>query len=516
MACALATGAPRDAGAADAAPRLADSALAAVYAERANAPIWLAEDGARATALLDALRAAEDHALSARRYAPGRLESLLQAAQASGDPAAVTEAETAFTEAFLRYAADLGAGALEPRRVSADILVEPPRRSAPLLLRAMAAAENPAAHLAGLAPADPGYAALKRLFGDLRAKSGDAWGPPVAEGPSLREGDRGPRVAALRARLEAMGDALAPSDAPAVYDGALAAAVRAFQRRHGLNDDAVVGPLTLAALNVTPAARAAQVAVNMERMRWTNRPLDARRIDVNLADFSVTMWEDGAVRFHERAVVGMTSRQTPEFSDEMSYLVFNPTWHVPRSIAVRDLLPRLQADPAYLARSNMRLIGTDAFPAPADPSSHDFNAYTARDFPYRIRQNPDPDNALGRVKFMFPNNLAIYLHDTPSQRLFARDQRAYSSGCVRVRDPMTLAALLLAPQMNAPEEFIERVLASGRERYVNLDLRIPVHLTYRTAWIDDFGRPQFRADVYGRDALVLDALRALGVDAPET
>lgn len=494
------------------AARLGDPSVAAVYAARADAPIWLDADGARAEALLDALRAADAHALPLARYAPERLEAMSSAAQAGGDSAAVAEAEAAFTSAFLRYARDVGSGALDPRRVSRDILLEPARRAPALLLRGLAAADDPAAHLAALAPADPDYAALQRVYAALRAKPADAWGAPVPSGPLLRPGDRDARVATLRARLAALGEPTTPEGAAEAFDATLASALRRFQRRHGLNDDAVVGPLTLEALNATPADRAAQVAVNLERLRWMNRPLGDRRIMVNLADFTVTMIEDGAVRFHERTVVGMTSRQTPEFSDEMSYLVFNPTWHVPRSIAVRDLLPRLQEDPTYLARNNMRLIGSESRPAPENPSLHDFTAYTAGDFPYRIRQNPDDNNALGQVKFMFPNNLAIYLHDTPTRRLFDRDRRAYSSGCVRVRDPLRLAALLLAPQMDAPEAFIDRVLAAGRERYVNLDLRIPVHLTYRTAWVDAEGEAQFRADVYGRDALVIEALRANGSD----
>jgi murein L,D-transpeptidase YcbB/YkuD len=187
---------------------------------------------------------------------------------------------------------------------------------------------------------------------------------------------------------------------------------------------------------------------------------------------------------------------------------------VPRSIATRDILPKLHADPSYLARSNMVLSRSDGGPMPFDPSSHDFTVYTQGDFPYSIRQRPSGDNALGQVKFMFPNNHAIYLHDTPSRNLFLRDQRAYSSGCVRVRDPLRLAALLLAPQVDDPEGYIQRLIAGGRERYVHLDTPVPVHLTYRTAVIDDFGALRFRPDIYGRDAKVADALRAAGVALP--
>jgi murein L,D-transpeptidase YcbB/YkuD len=291
-------------------------------------------------------------------------------------------------------------------------------------------------------------------------------------------------------------------------------AIEAFQRRHGLNDDGAVGPMTLAALNASPADRADQIAVNLERMRWMNHPLGDRRIVVNQADFTVTLHDGDTVLFHERVIIGLQDRQTPEFSDRMTHLVFNPTWFVPRSIATRDILPKLHGDPTYLARSNMVLTRADGGPVPLDPSQHDFTGYTASSFPYRIRQRPDPDNALGQVKFMFPNNHAVYLHDTPNRSLFARDQRAFSSGCVRVRDPLHLAALLLAPQRADPEGFIDGLIAGGRERHVTLDEPVPVHLIYRTAWRDAEGRDQFRADVYGRDAAVRQALIAAGVALP--
>jgi murein L,D-transpeptidase YcbB/YkuD len=191
--------------------------------------------------------------------------------------------------------------------------------------------------------------------------------------------------------------------------------------------------------------------------------------------------------------------------------VLNPSWHVPRSIATEELLPELQEDPGLLARRNMTLARTDGGPVPLDPSSHDFTSYTAADFPYRIRQRPNASNALGLVKFMFPNDHAIYLHDTPSKRLFAKDRRTFSHGCVRVQDPLRLAELLLSPQEADPRGFIDRVLVTGAERYVNLVEHVPVHLLYRTAWIDPDGTRHFRADVYGRDAQVRAALGAAGV-----
>ncbi len=486
---------------------------AEIYAQRDFAPIWTGEAAARGAALVAELRDADAHALPPSRYAPDRLAALLQSGPQD-------EAEIALSRAFLLYARDLSSGLLEPRDAARGVRHRAPRPSPALLLRRAAETEDLTALMAALAPSDSGYARLATTYAELRAVAErGGWGAPVSPGPTLREGDRGPRVVEIRRRLAAMGDAedeavLTPAD-PTVFDAALAQLVRAFQARHGLNTDAAVGPRTLAALNASPEKRAAQVAVNLERLRWMNRPLGDRRIMVNQADFTVRLIDGADVLFEERVIVGKPRHQTIEFSDEMEYLVLNPTWHVPRSIATEELLPQLKDDPTLLQRRNMRLSRPDGGPIPFDTASYDFTAYDAQSFPYRIRQAPNPDNALGRVKFMFPNDHAIYLHDTPTRRLFERDARTFSHGCVRVRDPLRLAEILLGFQMENPRDFIDTVLAGGRERYVNLAEHIPVHLYYSTAWIDDAGRPQFRADVYGRDAAVSAALRAHGVDAPQ-
>lgn len=489
-------------------------AVASVYAARGNAPVWLDGGTGRAATLIGVLRAADAHGLPVARYAP----DALSAALARTDPAGVAAADLALSEAFLRYARDVVSGLLDPGRAVPGIHVTPERPDPAALLRVAAAAPDLGAFLASLAPSDPEYAVIKARLAALtrRVAAGD-WGAPVAPGATLRPGDRAPRVAALRARLTALGDiaATAPVSDPGLYDADLEAAVLAFQRRHGLNEDGAVGPATLAAVNTSAEARAAQLAVTLERLRWMNRDLGARRIVVNQPAFTVTLIDNGVTLFHERVVVGTPQNQTPEFSDQMEMIVLNPSWHVPRSIATKELLPLLKNDPGYLSRNSMTLTRPDGGPVPADPSTHDFSAYTTRDFPYRIRQTPNSDNALGLVKFLFPNDYAIYLHDTPSKRLFARDQRALSHGCVRVRDPLTLATLLLAPQKDDPRGFIDAVLATGRERYVRFDMPVPVHLTYRTAWVDEAGVDQFRADIYGRDAAVLDALRAAGVGAPQ-
>lgn len=485
-----------------------------VYEARGGAAIWLDGDAARARALVDALGQAPARALPPARYDAAGLAARLDAPGGTDD----ATLEVDLSRVFATYARDLKRGFLPPSSAGPDMHRRIAREPARTLLAEAADAPDIAAFLRAREPADDDYRGLIALYAELTAKAaaGD-WGATVAEGPTLREGDRDPRVAALRARLERMG--YHPSDAiaaePDLFDVSLAVSLRAFQARHGLNEDAALGPRTRAAVNASAARRAEQTAVNIERARWLNMPLGTDNIVVNIPAYRVTLTRGGDVAFDERVVVGSLKYQTPEFSDEMQTVVFNPSWNVPRSITMRDILPRLRADPGYLSRNGMRLIPTDGGPPP-DPASHDFSYYDASYFPFRVQQVPNDDNALGLVKFLFPNDFAIYLHDTPKKSLFARDARAFSNGCIRVQDPLRLAELLFAPQVADPFTFIQEQLGVGRERFVQLRPRVPVHLIYRTVTIAPDEKPFFHADIYGRDARVLEAMRQAGVAAPES
>lgn len=508
--------------------------------------VWFRPEGddRRALALLAALEAAESHALPADRYdAPG-IRAAIEAAS-GGAPEVVAAAELRLVRAFLTYARDISSGLLEPRSVDRELHVYPERPDEALLLLSAAAASDMPAFLAGLAPKDPRYGALRDELAALMALPNDAWGAPVPEGPTLRLGDRSPRVAALRTRLVALGDYQpAPVAVGAavsvttgggttvdgnattgaqtraaknlnVFDAALEAGVKIFQGRHGLNDDGAVGRRTLEALNASVAERRGQVEVSLERLRWLNRDPGRRYVVVNQADFTVRLVEDGETLFFERVVIGKARRhRTPEFTDEMTHMIFNPIWHVPYSIASEEILPELQEDPTYLSRKNMRLVARGDGIAP-DPLLTDWTLYSENDFPYLIKQGSGDGNALGRVKFMFPNQFSIYLHDTPSKSLFNKDSRAFSHGCVRVRDPMAFARALLAPQVDDPASYVDGKLGQPGERRVNLREPVPVYMTYLTAWVDEAGVRQFRDDVYGRDARILGALRAAGVDPSE-
>ncbi|MEM0942362.1 MAG: peptidoglycan-binding protein, partial [Pseudomonadota bacterium] len=390
----------------------------AAYEARGFAPIWLGENGpsAAATAYLEALGQADRHALPVERYGREELRARL-ADLRDLDLAARAALEADLTASFLAYARDLNSGALVPRKVDRELHVYPERPEPHTLITGLGDATDPARWLAELAPQDPVYARLVARYETYRMLAdGAAWGESLPKRRTLREGERSDLVPLLRDRLTAMGyleddrqvqgtlliaSNETANDAenglveeavdPNRYDPALVAAVTQFQARHGLNQDGVVGPATRAALNVEPGFRAAQIAVNLERMRWLNRDLGAKHILVNLAAFEFDVLEDGKSVFNSRTVVGKARKhRTPEFSDEMDHMVINPTWFVPRSIAREEILPALQEDPTYLSRKNMRITGVD------DPSTIDWSTITPDTFPGKVRQAPGSGNALGR------------------------------------------------------------------------------------------------------------------------
>lgn len=481
-------------------------AILAFYGDRAFAPYWT-----EGTAAFDALTAALDtsaaQGLPARRYDADGLAALFAAPEAP-----VARREVAAALAFLRYGGDLGSGVLKPARIDENIDVRPAVISPAALLGKLGEA-NVSAVLAALAPRSPDYARLIAEKARLeQADASDAWGPEVAAGPTLHPGESGPRVAELRARLARLAY-VAPNSPTAgdLFDPALSQAVESFQRDHGLNEDGAVGQHTLSEINASPRDRLRQVVVNLERLRWLNRDFGSRYILVNIPDFRATVYEAGKPVWSSKVVVGLPKTPTAEFSDVMSYLVVNPTWNVPLSISKRDLLPKLQRDPGYLARANMQIMTRSG--TVIDPYLVDWNSLDGV-FPFRIRQSPSDGNALGKVKFIFPNDHQIYMHDTPHRDLFARDARAFSNGCVRLADPDGLAHLLLRDQVSDPKAAFDGWVAAKAEKTVHLDHPIPVNIVYRTVFVDDAGVIRFRDDVYGRDGAVFSALEAAGVSLP--
>ena len=481
-----------------------DTALVAFYRARDFEPVWVAEqDSARRAALLRALDQADHHGLPAARY---DVDALRTAFAQATNPWMRGQADVLASRMFLRYARDVHGGFLEPARIIPDIFQDQPHRD-PFALMAEFLTADPHRFMAGLPPQSPGYNRLlrKKLELEALARAG-GYGPPVQAG-TLRPGDSGTAVVQLRNRLIRMG--YLERSATAEYDARLQSAVVAFQLAHGLVADGVAGADTIAALNASVEDHWNEVVLGLERHRWLNDgKLHDRLIFVNLTDFHTRVIDNGEVSFITRSVIGARDRQTPEFSDEMEHLVINPSWYVPRSIARRSYIPGILA-----GRSTyMQLMSNGR---PVDRANVDMSRYSVTNFPFDLRQPPGPNNALGTVKFMFPNRHAIYLHDTPERHLMDRPVRAYSSGCIRLADPHDFAYHLLARQSDDPVGLFQGILRSGNETYLHLDTHIPVHLTYWTAWVETDGRLQLRADIYGRNAILSRAIQSLGVVMPE-
>ncbi|EKE43496.1 peptidoglycan binding domain protein, putative [Oceaniovalibus guishaninsula JLT2003] len=485
-----------------------DSDLAAYYRDGAYRPLWVGSEPAalaRRAALLRALDGAHRHGLPAGRYGGEKLQALLATTVTEDDRG---KAEIALSKAFLAYARNIQSGVLVPNDVVPAIKREPPRRTVADLMEALRT--KPADRLfRDLLPRSSEYIRLFREKAALEAviAAGD-WGSPLPE-RTLAPGQSGADVTALRDRLTTLG--YLPRSAASRFDESMTDAVRAFQTDIGVPPDGVVGGATLAGLNVDPLTRLQSVIVAMERERWMPRDLGSRHIRVNLTDFQAAIIEADEVVFVTRSVIGARSggRETPEFSDEMDHMVVNPSWYVPRSIVVGEYLPVLRGNP--FALSHMQITDRSGRPV---PRAGGFSRYTASSFPYSMRQPPGDGNALGRVKFMFPNKYNIYLHDTPSKSLFDRDVRAFSHGCVRLNDPFDFAYELLSMQSDQPEALFQSHLRTGRETRIDLERPVPVHLIYRTAIAKPNGGMQYRDDVYGRDAAILEALIRAGVALP--
>ncbi|MDW4548621.1 L,D-transpeptidase family protein [Defluviimonas sp. D31] len=482
-----------------------DRALAEFYRERNYQPLWTSgADSGRRAALFGALDRAGEHGLPVERYGAADLRTAFAELRSERQRGRL---EVRVSAAFLRYARDVQTGFVDPASADEGIVREVPKRDPLQTLRSFAVAD-PAAFINELPPQIRQYGELRRARLDLEAViARGGWGATVTAG-TLRPGDSGPSVVALRDRLIRMG--YVERSATPTFDGALQKAVQRFQFEHGLAPDGVAGPGTLAEVNVGAEARLHAVLVAMERLRWMNGiDLGKRHIWVNLPDFTAKIVDDGKVTFESVTVVGMNEngRRSPEFSDQMEFMVVNPTWNVPRSITVKEYLPMLQKNP----RSVGHLRITDRHGRVVNREATDFSQFTASNFPFRMSQPPADDNALGLVKFMFPNPWNIYLHDTPSKSLFQKEVRAFSHGCIRLGRPFDFAYALLARQTDDPVGLFERHLKTRSETTVRLDQPVPVHLVYFTAWPSARGEIEYRRDVYGRDARVFDAMQAAGL-----
>jgi len=468
--------------------------LKADYAAAGFRPIWTDDSG-----LAPAGAALVDRLVAAEQAGMGLGDPLLAAIEerkATQDAARLAELELLLSGALVMASSD--SGDFEP----------------PALLIA-ARSGDPEAVVRAHLPADFFYWRLRGALPVYRGYVAAGGWPELPSGPKLEKGMRDPRVAALARRLQASGDLAAVGAEPDLFDDALVAALEKFQARHGLDPDGKLGAQTLAALNVPAERRVEQILLNLERFRALDRAMGDRYLYVNVAAMELTLVEHGQVTFFNRVIVGRKDRPTPLLQSVIRRIDFNPTWVVPAKIARIDLLGHEHQDPRFLSDHNIRVYdgwGADAHEI--DPNSIDWSQYSANNMPFVFRQDPGTENALGPVKFDFANDYAVYVHGTPVKALFALSSRALSSGCIRMQEPVELAAYLLRNDPSWPRSRIDDVVRKATTISAPLKEPLPIVLTYQTAWVDVAGAVNFRTDIYGLDSMPAGGVGTAEAPAP--
>jgi len=487
--------------------------LPAIYAGRGFQPLWT--DKNRIAEYLALVKTAPLDGLDVGDYYVSGIEAQIVKAEASGSPLDRADLDILLTESLVRYGYHQLFGKVNPSALDANInftrkfldgrdaLVAVPEiitSATPLQDRLDKAVQRSVF-----------YRTLQRNLAEYREIAAAGGWPLVPDGPTLHPGDTDPRIVAVRQRLAVTEDLPPGSDLTSTtFDDDLKAAVIRFQERHGLDTDGVVGKASYAAMNVPAETRIEQLRLSLERLRWVRSERGERFIAVNIAGYRVYFVDENGIAWTSRAMVGKTYRQTPVFRGTLSYMEINPTWTVPPTILKNDLLPAIKKDPGYLKAKNMSIIDRDG--RKVDPATIDWQSYRSS-IPYSIRQEPGPNNALGEIKFIFPNKHIVFLHDTPNRDLFNRPDRTFSSGCIRVERPFELAELIMNDPGQWDQAAFRKVQQTRQTRRINTP-PLPVLVLYLTASAEQDGRPRFLKDVYKRDPPVLAALNGPVVITP--
>lgn len=494
-------------------------AISSFYEKRDYKTLWVMENGLtpEAQKLIFSLEEADSDGLEPEDYHITRIKELISnATQALLQknplhPEIIADLELLLTDAFLLFSSHLISGRVQPAFVDPEWLFLSLANDISLILEA-ASSNQIDSFFRRIRPDNKAYYRLRdalKLYIDIRKNGG--WSV-VPSGPTLRMGDTDERVDSIRRRLMITGDAgslRSSVSSPNSFDESLLEGVRKFQKRHGIETDGAVGAKTLSAMNVSVEDRIRQIELNLERWRWIPRDLGNRYILVNIADYSLAVVENQETVLEMKVVVGRAYRQTPVFSEKMRYLVLNPSWTIPLKIAVEDKLPVILKDPDYLIKQQIRVFdGWSEDAQEINPVAINWKKMNANYFPYILRQDPGPMNALGRIKFMFPNKFSVYLHDTPQRSLFRRAARDFSSGCIRIEKPFELAVYLLKNDPQWPSERIKEAMENGTQKVIRIKDFIPVHLLYWTAWVNDHGVVHFGSDIYNRDPSLSRAIKS--------
>lgn len=509
-------------------------AILSFYRDRGFVPAWTGDYGLseRGKRILDVLASADEEGLRSIDYLPATMTAYGDySAIADATPSTLARLDLELTAAALDYVQDMTAGTVDPFRISEIHTLKVNEVSPAEALKQLNATVRPQVYLASLVPTMPQYGLLKTALANFRRQADNASTVRIPAGPTIRPGATDDRMGLIHARLEQLGlyeapakpEQAAPSETSAettqiaatgeepaepasanVYDKALVKAVKAFQREAGLGVDGIIGRRTITAMNgQSVSGQIEKIRLSMERLRWLPRDLKSKYVFVNQAFFKTWLIDSGKVIFRSDVIVGKPRFQTAVFMDEMETVVFNPYWWIPRSIAKAEYLPHLRVDPSYLDRLGYEVVTQTR--EVLSSSSIDWYDLDAETMPYDIRQPPGPKNALGRVKFLFPNKHAIYMHDTPARNLFSRKVRAFSHGCVRVAKPLEFAKVIMQSE-GWSRSRVANAIASGERQEIKLKTKIPVYLGYYTAWVNEDGRVEFRDDIYDRDRVLVQAL----------
>lgn len=485
-----------------------DRELYEIYHENGLQALWVTHKGPHkhAKALLEAIAAAENEGLNPDDYHFTSLQHYWKSKEADD----LASLDLLISLALVAWVNDSSAGRVHPRLKHPELFVSAGdrRADAVAIVSNFRESKDPQSYLAGLNPQHRYYRGLKAALARYRTLAGEGgWQPVDTEGGTLHPGDQDSRVPQIRQRLKVTGEFDGRDLDSDVYDDELKTAVEKFQLLHGLAPDGIAGAKTFSEMNVSADYRVRQIEMNMERWRWMDHDLENPYVMVDIASFDVQGVIDDATAVEMRAIIGKLHHETPIFSDHIKYIEFNPYWNLTPSISRHETLPKVRKDPNYLENKHIRVFdgwGRDA--KELDPHKVNWNKVT-NPAKYKFRQDPGPWNALGTMKFIFPNDYSVYLHDTPNHDLFEKAERSFSHGCIRLSEPAQLAEWVLkVTDSDWNMTKIQEVLESQQRTVKNLNRPLAVHLTYETAWIDADSRIRFAPDIYSRDGRLEKAL----------
>lgn len=480
---------------------LNEAAIKDFYRQRQYRLLWSSDSGRldRAYDLLHVIIHAQDEGLEPSDYYLDAIRSYWNSAQL-GDS---VQLDLLLSSALYQYANDVYAGKFDPRKVDSEWNIQNEPVDIRGLFSQIARRTSIEDILTQLPPQHAGYQRLKdqlRYYRELEQRGG--W-RRLPWGPVLELGVQHQQVLELKRRLEASGDLVDhPFPEMDIFDRWLEQAVVHYQQRHGLKADGKVGPQTRRSLNTGLSDRIRQIRVNLERWRWLQRDLGTRYLMVNMTGFELYIIHNEDVVLSMPVIIGKPYRATPTFSGLVSYMEYNPFWTIPINLVFADVIPRQIDDPTYMERKSIKLYRGWTKPREIDPQTVDWSSVSKERFPYWLRQEPGPKNALGRVKFIVSNPYEIYLHGTPDTHLFDRVVRSFSSGCIRVKDPVALAAFLLNDGSQQKQEDVLEHIHQGTNQRVILPIAVPIYLVYWTSWVEQDGTLNFRKDIYNRDTLL--------------